>query len=129
MHLTRIIETSLYIQDLKRTEVFYHKKLEFQVIGKEPGRHIFFKAGSSVLLCFKADATQKGDSLPVHFGEGQMHLAFEVPKEHYEEAKGWIRSKGIEIEHEQQWNSDFQSFYFRDPDDHSLEIVPQGLWD
>ncbi len=43
--------------------------------------------------------------------------------------KGWIRSINIEIEHEQHWYDDYYSFYFRDPDGHSLEIVPEGMWD
>ena len=129
MYLNRIIETCLYVQDLDGTEAFYANKLEFTVIGKKQGRHIFFRVGSSVLLCFKADVTREEASLPVHFGEGQLHLAFEVPKKDYEKVKKWIQSKGIEIEHEQHWHNDYRSFYFRDPDGHSLEIVPQGLWD
>jgi len=129
MHLNRIIETCLYVQSLEKSEAFYHGKLEFPIIGKEQGRHIFFKAGTSVLLCFNAEATKNGESVPAHFGEGQMHLAFEVPKAHYEEAKDWIQSKGIKIEHEHHWHNDYYSFYFRDPDGHSVEVVPQGLWD
>lgn len=129
MHFTQIKETSLYVQDLDRTESFYKGKLDFKVISRAEGRHIFFKAGSSVLLCFIADATRNDEKLPAHYGEGKMHIAFEVPKEKYEGVKTWIRSRGIDIEHEQQWNKDFYSFYFRDPDGHSLEIVPGGMWD
>ncbi|MGD8749435.1 MAG: VOC family protein [Balneolaceae bacterium] len=129
MHFNRIIETCLYVQNLNKTEAFYNGKLEFPIIGKKEGRHIFFRAGSSVLLCFNAEITQKEDTLPAHFGEGHIHLAFEVPKGQYEKAKEWVQSKDIEIEHEQCWHDDYRSFYFRDPDGHSLEVVPQGLWD
>lgn len=128
MQFTRIKETSLYIEDLDRAEAFYKDKLELKVISKVEGRHIFFWAGASVLLCFIAEATRTDRKVP-HHGKGNMHIAFEVPAENYEEAKTWIRSKGIVIEHEQQWSDDFFSFYFRDPDGHSLEIVPSGMWE
>lgn len=126
---TQIKETALYVEDLERTEGFYHEKLELEIISKEEKRHIFFKAGSSILLCFLADATKHSETLPPHYARGQMHIAFEVPEEKYLETKEWIREKGIEIEHEQDWSGEYQSFYFRDPDGHSLEIVPAGMWD
>ena len=37
---------------------------------------------------------------------------------------------GIEIIHRQDWQQGrFESFYFLDPDQHVLEIVPEGMWD
>lgn len=129
MNFSQIKETCLYIQDLDRTEAFYQEKLGLKVIGREEGRHIFFKAGSSVLLCFIADATQNEKVLPVHYGKGKMHIAFEIPQENYRKVKAWIQTEGIEIEHEQHWFKDYHSFYFRDPDGHSLEIVPKGMWE
>lgn len=128
MQFNQIKETSLYVKDLDRTEAFYKDKLNLKVIGKSEGRHVFFKAGSSVLLCFIAEATKEDEKLPSHFADGDMHIAFEVPKDKYEEIKAQIRSQSIEIEHEQQWSEEYQSFYFRDPDGHSLEIVPAGMW-
>lgn len=129
MDFTQIKETALYVKDLDRTKAFYGNLLGLEMLSKVEGRHIFFRAGSSVLLCFLAEATKAGANLPAHFAEGQQHIAFEVPKAAYEEVRQRIRSSGIEIEHRQQWNSEYESFYFRDPDGHSLEIVPAGLWD
>jgi catechol 2,3-dioxygenase-like lactoylglutathione lyase family enzyme len=128
MNITQIKETSLYVQDLERTETFYKEKLDFEVITKEKDRHIFFNAGSSVLLCFLADATKDDDTLPPHHGEGNFHIAFEVPRDSYEAMKELIQCRGVTIEHEQHWFDDYYSFYFRDPDGHALEIVPQGMW-
>jgi catechol 2,3-dioxygenase-like lactoylglutathione lyase family enzyme len=60
--LKAIIETAIYVNDLDAAEDFYRTILGLQVIGKEPGRHFFFRVGeSSVLLAFLADATLKGD--------------------------------------------------------------------
>lgn len=128
MQFNQIKETCLYVQDLDRTEKFYSETLNLKVISRSEGRHVFFKAGTSVLLCFIAEATQLEDNLPAHFGEGNMHIAFEVPKEKYENVKVELKSAGIEIEHEQEWSEEYRSFYFRDPDGHSLEVVPEGMW-
>jgi len=129
MDITQIKETALYIEDLDRTEAFYSQQLQLEVISKVERRHVFFRAGSSVLLCFIAEATKGDESLPPHFGKGNMHIAFEVPKEKYMEVKENIRSSNIAIEYEQQWNKNVESFYFRDPDGHLLEIVPTGMWE
>jgi len=129
MQFNQIKETCLYVQDLDRTEKFYSEILDLEVISRSKGRHIFFRAGTSVLLCFIAEATKQENNLPGHFGEGNMHIAFELPKEKYDDTKAELKSAGIEIEHEQQWNDEYRSFYFRDPDGHSIEIVPAGMWD
>lgn len=128
MQFTQIKETCLYVSDLAQSEAFYHGKLEMEVLTKIEGRHVFFKAGNSLLLCFIAEATRNDPQLPAHYGHGKMHIAFEVPKDAYENMKQWIQSKGIAIEHEQHWHQNFYSFYFRDPDGHSLEVVPEGMW-
>lgn len=128
MHFNQIKETCLYVRDLNKTESFYAEKLGLKVLDKSEGRHIFFRAGSSVLLCFISDATKNENSLPSHFGEGNIHIAFEVPGEKYSEVKKWILSKQISIIHERSWKRDIRSFYFRDPDDNLLEIVPTGMW-
>lgn len=99
--VTQIKETVLYVKDLDRSENFYHQKLELEIISKEEKRHIFFKAGSSILLCFLADTTKQSETLPRHYGKGRMHIAFEVPKEKYRKTKEWIREKSIDIEHDQ----------------------------
>ena len=129
MDIRKIKETCIYIQDIDRSEDFYHRKLEFPVIGKKKGRHVFFKAGTSVLLCFIASATEKETVLPPHFASGKQHLAFEVSPEDYQRHKSLIRTKGIDIIHEQSWKNNLESFYFEDPDGHLLEIVPYGIWD
>lgn len=129
MNITQIKETSLYVQDLERTENFYREKLNFEIIAREEGRHVFFRAGSSVLLCFLAGATNKDDKLPAHHAEGNIHIAFEVPRADYEAEKKQLQLQGITIEHEEHWYGDCYSFYFRDPDGHVLEIVPRGMWD
>jgi catechol 2,3-dioxygenase-like lactoylglutathione lyase family enzyme len=95
---------------------------------REAGRHVFFRAGSSVLLCFIADATRKEQQLPSHGAAGEQHFALEVEARFYESCKKEIESKGIIIEHEQTWKHNLRSFYFRDPDRHLVEIIEAGAW-
>lgn len=126
--LNGIKETSLYVADLSITEKFYHERLNFPVISRVEGRHIFFRAGNSLLLCFLPEATRNDEEMPPHYANGQIHLAFEVPKNMYYPFKEWIQNQGIPIEFEKHWHDDFLSFYFRDPDNHSLEILTEGMW-
>ncbi len=118
------------MRDLDKTEEFYHGKLGFEVIARKPGRHVFFRVGSSVLLCFLPDATKKEDVLPAHHALGPQHLAFEVAAENYDSIKEDILDARIKITHLQKWKEgSLESFYFNDPDDNVLEVVPVGLWD
>ncbi|WP_205502785.1 VOC family protein [Rufibacter psychrotolerans] len=128
MKFKQIKETCLYVQDLDRTIAFYTQVLELPVIGQVPDRHVFFRAGSSVLLCFNAQKTRVGKDLPPHFGEGQLHLALECEPDDYARWKEKLTQAGVVVEHEQTWPQARKSCYFRDPDQHLLEIVMPGIW-
>ena len=129
MDIVKIKETCLYVSDLAQTKAFYKDKLQFKVIGEVPGRHIFFRVGSSVLLCFISEVSGKPGRLPPHFGNGHLHLAFEVTKAQYPLTKAEIIQAGIPIEQEYDWGDGFLSFYFRDPDNHLLEVVMERMWE
>jgi catechol 2,3-dioxygenase-like lactoylglutathione lyase family enzyme len=128
MQFIQIKETSLYVFSLDNSKRFYNGLLGLDIISEAPGRHIFFKAGTSMLLCFIAGTTANDTKLPTHGGKGKIHIAFEVPKENYVKTRKDLEDKGIAIEHEESWPGGFQSFYFRDPDEHLLEVVQTGMW-
>lgn len=129
MNFSQIKETCLYLSDLDLAEDFYHGILEMPVISKVPGRHIFFRCGTSVLLCFVPEVTKNEITLPSHFAHGKQHIAFEVNKSDYLKTKINLLEKGILITHEQEWKDGLKSFYFEDPFGHVLEIVPKGIWE
>ncbi|MCC9136221.1 VOC family protein [Pontibacter silvestris] len=129
MNIKKIKETCLYVADLERAKAFYNGKLGLDMIGEVKGRHVFFRAGSSVLLCFIADVSKDGGTLPPHFGAGQLHLAFEVEQTAYESLKHKVQEQDIPIEQEYDWGGGYLSFYFRDPDSHLLEVVMEGMWE
>lgn len=126
MEISQIKETCLYISDIDQSFNFYHNLIGLPLIERVEGRHIFFKAGNSVLLCFIASVTAKDKHLPPHYGSGKLHMAFEVVD--YELCKKMIVDSSIEIIHEETWSPGIRSFYFHDPDGNVLEIVPKGMW-
>lgn len=129
MKISRIKETCIYVTDLDRTKAFYAGQLGLPVISIVPGRHLFFRAGESVLLCFIASKTEQESELPPHGASGRVHFAFEVTRENYPAALQNIKQAGIAVLHEHTWKQTLRSFYFNDPDGNLVEILEEGLWD
>ena len=130
MEVLKIKETCLYIRDLEKAKTFYHEVLELPVISYVEGRHLFLRAGQSVLLLFNPEDSRGKTSPPAHYGGGKQHFAFEVTSKSYADAKEEISKKGIEIIDEITWQSGKESFYFNDPEGNVLEVLPQsGIWD
>lgn len=130
MNFKKIKETCLYVQDLERCKRFYHDTLGLELISYVVGKHAFFRAGDSVLLCFNPEDSRTKKSPPPHYGGGKQHFAFEVPTADYNDAKTEIQQKGIVIIDEVTWQSGERSFYFNDPEGNILEIIPdRGIWD
>lgn len=129
MKFIRIKETCLYVADLARSRDFYEGKLGLELISFVEGRHVFFRAGDSVLLCFDPDVTRRDTKLPPHWGAGKLHLAFECEPTEYQNWKNRVEDAEIEIVQEAEWTRGLRSFYFEDPDGHVLEIVQEGIWE
>lgn len=130
MEFLKIKETCLYINDLEKALEFYHRRIGLEVISYLPNKHLFFRAGQSVLLCFNPEDSKLKTSPPAHYGGGKQHFAFEVPLADYENCKAEIQLIGIRITDEVTWKSGIKSFYFEDPEGNVLEIVPdKGIWD
>lgn len=129
MQFTQIKETCLYVSDLERTRAFYAHRLGLEVISFVQDSHVFFRAGSSVLLCFLPEVSRVKESPPPHYGSGKLHLAFEAPAGQYDAYLLQIKEKDIEVYHHETWARGARSFYFDDPDGHVLEILEPGVWD
>lgn len=125
--ITGILETVLYVSDIDRAELFYRDVMALRPIGKEPGRHAFFRVGSGVLLLFRAERTRRSASVPPHGADGEIHVCFTVAPEEYEAWKTRIRDRGIAIAQEIEWPAG-RSFYFRDPDGNLLELASADIW-
>jgi len=125
--LTGVLETVLYFSDEVQTRHFYSDILGLRLVGHEPGRSLFYRAGSSVFLLFRADETLKGNTLPPHGASGPIHTCFVVPSEEYESWKTYLAQNGVPVIRETRWPLGL-SFYFHDPDDNLLEIANNDIW-
>jgi catechol 2,3-dioxygenase-like lactoylglutathione lyase family enzyme len=130
LRFRQIKETCVYVKDLESIYDFYCRTLELKEITYLQGKHLFVRAGRSVLLFFNPDDSSKKKSPPAHYGGGKQHFAFEVDDKDYESTKNLITEKGILITEEVTWKSGKKSFYFEDPAGNVLEVVPEnGIWD
>src|SRR5688500_17469 len=123
MDFLKIKETCLYVHDLEKAKRFYHDTLGLPVINFVRDKHLFLRAGQSVLLLFNPEDSKQKTSPPAHFGGGKQHFAFEINGGEYEESKKQIEGKGIEIIDEITWKSGKKSFYFNDPEGNVLEVL------
>jgi catechol 2,3-dioxygenase-like lactoylglutathione lyase family enzyme len=127
--INAVVETALYVDDLQATKAFYGTVLGLPVIGKEPGRHVFFQVGeASVLLAFQAETTLKGDLLPPHGATGPGHFALGIEAESFDAWRNLLQGHGVSIEKEVEWPRGGKSLYFRDPAGNSVELVTPGVW-
>lgn len=128
MNFTQIKETCLYFQDLERAFEFYHGLLELPVISYVKDKHIFFRAGTSVLLCFNPEDARTKKTPPPHYAHGKPHFALEVNAEDYEATKASLQKRGVKISDVVVWKNGQESFYFEDPAGNVGEVVPTGIW-
>jgi catechol 2,3-dioxygenase-like lactoylglutathione lyase family enzyme len=129
LNIKAVVETAVYVDDLQAAETFYATVLGLTVLGKEAGRHVFFRVGEgSVLLAFRADATLKGDQLPPHGASGPGHFALGIEAASLDAWRERLQGHGVVIEREVAWPRGGKSLYFRDPAGNSVELVTPGVW-
>ncbi len=131
--LTRILETALYVTDLDRAATFYKSVLGLPCIFEDFRMRAFDVGGNGVLLLFPQGGSLKpietpGGSIPPHDGSGPVHIAFSIAADELEEWQRYLTEHGVNLEGRTQWPRGGVSVYFRDPDDHLLEIATPGLW-
>jgi catechol 2,3-dioxygenase-like lactoylglutathione lyase family enzyme len=129
LKIKAVIETAIYTDDLQATEAFYRTVLGLKVIGKEPGRHVFFQAGdASALLAFRPETTLKGDQLPPHGASGPGHFALGIEAQSLDAWRKLLQDNGVAIEKEVEWPRGGRSLYFRDPAGNLVELITPGIW-
>ncbi len=124
-----ILETCLYVDNLDAAEAFYTRVLGLRLVGKEEGRHLFFRCGRGMLLIFNPDKTRAPDNeVPTHGAYGPVHVAFAIPAGEIDHWREHLRAHGVAIEQEVIWPHGGHSIYFRDPAGNSLELATSSLW-
>ncbi|MCI0422913.1 MAG: VOC family protein [Acidobacteria bacterium] len=132
-HLTGILETSLYVEDLDRSVRFYQNVFTFERLVGDERFCALRTTDQRVLLLFKHGSSTKpmvssGGTIPPHDGGGQLHLAFAIPAGELETWERWLERHQLAIESRVRWERGGESIYFRDPDGHLLELVTPGCW-
>lgn len=130
----RVLETALYVEDLERAGRFYGETLGLAPMVQDSRMWAMDCGPASVLLLFRQGGALEpvelpGGRIPPHDGAGPMHLAFAVGKEDLPAWKRRLADCGVTIEATMKWPRGGESLYFRDPDNHLVELASPGLWD
>ena len=128
-----VLETALYVEDPDRSSAFYERVLGFEPFLREERMVGLGVPGGQVLLLFRRGGSTQpsptpGGLIPAHDGGGVLHVCFAVPLAELDRWREHLTEQGVEIESEVVQSFGGTSLYFRDPDDHSVEVAAPGLW-
>jgi catechol 2,3-dioxygenase-like lactoylglutathione lyase family enzyme len=129
-----VVETCLYSDDLPRSVHFYQEQLGLRLLETRDRLCVFSVADKQVLIVFRSGGALNpiptpGGFIPPHDAAGRLHVAFAVSKEDFAAWEKRLGVCGIPIESRVSWQAGGQSLFFRDPDNHLLELATPGLWE
>ena len=128
-----IIETALHVADLSQAAEFYGSLFGFKTLLESDRLIALDVAGRNVLLLFLQGATHEpfvtpGGVIPPHGGSGAGHIAFSITADDVEPWMRRLEAERIAIESVVTWPGGAQSIYFRDLDEHLVELLTPGFW-
>ncbi|NNH68533.1 glyoxalase [Nocardia uniformis] len=136
--LDRIIESALYVDDLGRARRFYTDVMQLDPIMDADPLCAFDIGGDNVLLLFRRGGSLEpkvlpepglpNGEIPPHDGSGRLHVCFAVSEDQLTEWETHLSAHDIPIEGRTNWVRGGRSIYFRDPDEHLLELMTPGNW-
>ena len=131
--LQGVLETALYAADLLRARRFYEDIMGLQPMTADSRLVAYAIAPAQVLLLFQAGATGgtvtlPGGTIPGHDGVGRVHFAFAIAADDLPKWEAHLHTCGVHIEGRTAWPQGGHSLYFRDPDQHLVELPTPGLW-
>ena len=136
MQVGGILETALYVSDIKRAAAFYCRLFGFPALLESDRLVALDVSGRSVLLLFPEGGTTEPfpvpggvGVIPPHGGaRGGYHFAFSIDSEDVEAWQGRLESEGVAVESIVIWPSGAKSLYFRDTDGNLAELITPGFW-
>ena len=117
---------ALNVKDMKRAEEFYTNTLGFTVIRRSETqaglKHFEIDAGNVVIALFESPDLDLKKAHDTMTEEGYLHFAFGASYKQFDSILENLKQKGVIMDGEpRDWGKSV-SVYFRDPDDHQLEI-------
>lgn len=131
--LGRVLETCLYVADMDRSRDFYEGVMGLVPMVRDARLTAYPAGPASVLLLFQrggtaGPASTPGGVIPGHDGSGRLHYAFSIAVDTLQDWRLHLAARGISLESEVNWPRGGCSLYFRDPDEHLVELATPGLW-
>ena len=128
-----VLETAIYVDDLRAAHSFYGETLGLQRVLDTPRMMTYAVAPAQVLLVFQRGATRDdsptaGGVVPGHHSDGPAHFAFAVDTGDFEAWKAHLARRDVTVTSEVVWSKGGRSLYFNDPDGNVLEMATPGLW-
>ncbi len=131
-HVPRfVLETALYASDLDAAADFYKNTVGLREESRVPGRHIFLRCETSMVLLFNPAATvETSGKLPVppHGAIGAGHICFRAEPGELDAWAAHLAEQEAEIEADFHWPGGARSIYVRDPAGNSVEFAEAKLW-
>jgi catechol 2,3-dioxygenase-like lactoylglutathione lyase family enzyme len=133
MQVLGIIETALYVADVKVAAKFYRRLFGFATLFESDRLIALNVAGRNVLLLFPEGGTSEPFAVPAgiippHSGSANGHFAFSIRAEDVEPWQRHLESEGVPVESVVSWPGGAKSIYFRDPDRNLAELITPGFW-
>lgn len=131
--LNKILETALYVSDLPRAVAFYQTIFGFEILFGDERLCALNVENEQVLLLFRKGASTEpliipGGVIPPNDGDGQLHVCFAIEAGELENWANWLAENNVAIESRVTWERGGTSLYFRDGDEHLIELATRGLW-
>lgn len=117
---------ALNVKDMKRSEEFYQQVLGFPVIHRTQTQaglqHIEMDAGNVAIALFESPELDLKAAHKTMTDDGYLHFAFGTTYDKFDATLQALKESGVETDGEpRDWGRSV-SIYFRDPDNHQLEI-------
>ncbi len=132
--ISGVLEAAVYADDLDAAEDFYGRLLGLERILRAGNRHVFFRAGPTIVLVFNPAETARPSAspalpVPPHGATGPGHICFAVPGSALDGLAELFRREGLPVEADFRWPNGARSIYVRDPAGNSVEFAEPRLWD
>jgi catechol 2,3-dioxygenase-like lactoylglutathione lyase family enzyme len=131
--VTGVLETCIHVEDVARSARFYESLFGFPRLAADDRFCAFGVGGHDVLILFRRGATREpvrlsGGLIPPHDGSGHLHFAFAIPSGELPAWEQRLGDAGVAVESRVKWPLGGESIYFRDPDNHLVELATPGIW-